>query len=153
MSNYYPSIIASAIFFAAIVISLHDGQKLSALIMSLLAIPFILFIGYLSQEHKHIHAYLLILIPILILYIGYDMGLPPTPTPTPPIPTPPTLPSIPTTTTPPITPTIPTVPTLPSILTTPTTDLPPTGPAPVKTKDSFINQPIVPDRIEPEENA
>ena len=43
--------------------------------ISLLAIPVLLFLVYLSQNNLDIIAYVLILVPIIMIYIGYRMGM------------------------------------------------------------------------------
>ena len=72
---YYPALISSAIFFAGIVVSLHDKNNMMALILSLVAIPCVLFLGHLSYKNLDIIAYLVILIPVIVLYIGYSIGV------------------------------------------------------------------------------
>ena len=75
MPIYYPALIASAIFFAGIVVQLHDKDNMTALFISLAAIPTILLLGHLSEKNMDLFAYLLILLPIYLLYIGYSMGI------------------------------------------------------------------------------
>ena len=50
MLIYYPSLISSAIFFGLIIINLHDKNFPSALLISLVAVPVLLFLTYLSQN-------------------------------------------------------------------------------------------------------
>jgi len=75
MQIYYPAIIASAIFFASIVINLRDKNNYGAFITSLIAIPTIIFIIFLSQKNLEIVAYILILVPIIVVFVGYSMGI------------------------------------------------------------------------------
>lgn len=75
MRVYYPALIASAIFFASIIVNLKENNNFSAFITSLLAIPTVLFIVFLCQKNFDIVAYVLILVPIILIYIGYDMGI------------------------------------------------------------------------------
>ena len=77
MLIYYPSLIASAICFSAIVVNIHENNFANVLFISLLAIPTILFLAFLSQKNLDLVAYALILSPIIIVYVGYHMGLPP----------------------------------------------------------------------------
>jgi uncharacterized protein YacL len=77
MPIYYPALISSAIFFAAIVVNLREKENTIALFLSLIAIPIILFLGYLSQKNLDILAYIIILIPIIVLYTGYSIGIKP----------------------------------------------------------------------------
>ena len=74
MLIYYPSLISSAIFFGLIIINLHDKNFPSALLVSLVAVPVLLFLTYLSQNNLDILAYALILLPIYLIYRGYMMG-------------------------------------------------------------------------------
>jgi hypothetical protein len=75
MQIYYPAIIASAIFFASIVINLRDKNNYGAFITSLIAIPTVIFIIFLSQKNLDIIAYILILVPIILVFIGYSIGI------------------------------------------------------------------------------
>lgn len=75
MQIYYPAIIASAIFFASIVINLRDKNNYGAFITSLIAIPTIIFIIFLSQKNLEIVAYILILVPIILVFVGYSIGI------------------------------------------------------------------------------
>lgn len=77
MQIYYPSLIASAICFSAIVVNMHENNFANVLFISLLAIPTVLFLAFLSQKNLDLVAYALILSPIIIVYVGYHMGLPP----------------------------------------------------------------------------
>jgi len=75
MQIYYPAVIASAIFFASIVINLRDQNNYGAFITSLIAIPTVIFIIFLSQKNLDIIAYILILVPIILVFIGYSIGI------------------------------------------------------------------------------
>jgi len=75
MLIYYPSLIASAIFFANIVVNLNDRNYANVLFTSLLAIPTVLFLFFLSQKNLDIIAYILILVPIILVFVGYNMGI------------------------------------------------------------------------------
>ena len=75
MQIYYPAVIASAIFFASIIVSLRDKNTFAAFTTSLLAIPVVLLIVFLCQKNLDIVAYMLILVPIILVYIGYNMGI------------------------------------------------------------------------------
>jgi len=75
MQIYYPAIIASAIFFASIIINLRDQNNYGAFLTSLIAIPTVIFIIFLSQKNLDIIAYILILVPIILVYIGYSIGI------------------------------------------------------------------------------
>jgi uncharacterized protein YacL len=75
MQIYYPAIIASAIFFASIIINLRDKNNYGAFITSLIAIPTVIFIIFLSQKNLDIIAYILILVPIILVFIGYSIGI------------------------------------------------------------------------------
>lgn len=72
---YYPALVLSAIFFAAIVVNLKNQNNANAFGISLLAVPSILFLSYLSQTKMDILAYSLLLVPILIVVVGYQMGV------------------------------------------------------------------------------
>ena len=72
---YYPALITSAIFFAAILVNLKNRDNATAFGIGLLAIPAILFLSYLSQKKMDILAYLLLLVPIIIVVAGYEMGI------------------------------------------------------------------------------
>jgi len=84
MPIYYPALITSAIFFGAIVVNLHSGFYGTVILTSLLAIPSILLLVFLSQKNLDILAYILILVPIILVIVGYSMGVkkPSTPKPT-----------------------------------------------------------------------
>lgn len=75
MQIYYPALVASAIFFASILVNILEKNNAEALYTSLLAIPSITFMVFLSQKNLDILAYALILTPILVVYIGYTMGI------------------------------------------------------------------------------
>ena len=75
MQIYYPAVIASAIFFASIVINLRDQNNFGAFITSLIAIPTVIFIIFLSQKNLDIIAYILILVPIILVFVGYSIGI------------------------------------------------------------------------------
>jgi hypothetical protein len=77
MEIYYPALILSAIFFASVLVNIHDKLYGNALLTSLLAIPCVLFLVFLSQKNLDIIAYFLILTPIILVYVGYKMGVPP----------------------------------------------------------------------------
>jgi len=75
MQIYYPAVIASAIFFASIIVSLRDKNTFAAFTTSLLAIPVVLLIVFLCQKNLDVVAYMLILVPIILVYIGYNIGI------------------------------------------------------------------------------
>lgn len=75
MPIYYPALITSAIFFGAIVVNLHNRFYGTVILTSLLAIPSILLLVYLSQKNLDILAYILILVPIILVMVGYSMGV------------------------------------------------------------------------------
>ena len=75
MQIYYPAIIASAIFFASIIINLRDQNNYGAFLTCLIAIPTVIFIIFLSQKNLEIIAYILILVPIVLVFIGYSIGI------------------------------------------------------------------------------
>ena len=83
MQIYYPPLIISAIFFAAIAVNLRNNDYALVFGLALLAIPCILFLTFLSQKGLDILAYILILVPIIVVIAGYEMGKSPTPTPAP----------------------------------------------------------------------
>jgi hypothetical protein len=72
---YYPALITSAIFFAAIIVNLKNQNNANAFGIGMLAIPSILFLTYLSQKKMDILAYFLLLVPIVIVIAGYEMGI------------------------------------------------------------------------------
>lgn len=72
---YYPALITSAIFFAAIVVNLRNRNNATAFGIGLLAIPSVVFLSYLSQKNMDILAYFLLLVPIVIVVAGYEMGI------------------------------------------------------------------------------
>jgi hypothetical protein len=72
---YYPALITSAIFFAAIVVNFRNRNNANAFGIGLLAIPSIVFLSYLSQKNMDILAYFLLLVPITIVVAGYEMGI------------------------------------------------------------------------------
>jgi hypothetical protein len=87
MEIYYPSLLASAIFFGAFVVNMRNNDHRSALFICIFAIPSIIFLAFLSKKNFDIIGYILILIPIILLYVGYTIGIeqpnpitPPTPT-------------------------------------------------------------------------
>jgi hypothetical protein len=89
MLIYYPPLITSAIFFAAIAVNLRNKDYALVFGLALLAIPSILFLTFLSQKGYNILGYILLLIPIIIVIAGYEMGKAPSPSPSPsPTPTP-----------------------------------------------------------------
>jgi hypothetical protein len=75
MQIYYPALIASAIFFASIIINLRDQNNYGAFLTSLIAIPTVIFIIFLSQKNLDIIAYILILVPIILVFVGYSIGI------------------------------------------------------------------------------
>lgn len=83
MQIYYPPLIISAIFFAAIAVNLRNNDYATVFGLALLAIPSILFLTFLSQKGLNILAYILILVPIVVVIAGYEMGKSPTPAPEP----------------------------------------------------------------------
>jgi len=72
---YYPALITSAIFFAAIIVNLKNQDFSTAFGIGILAIPSILFLTYLSKKNMNIVAYFLLIIPIIIVIAGYEMGI------------------------------------------------------------------------------
>jgi hypothetical protein len=72
---YYPALITSAIFFAAIVVNFRNRNNATAFGIGLLAIPSVVFLSYLSQKNMDILAYFLLLVPITIVIAGYEMGI------------------------------------------------------------------------------
>jgi hypothetical protein len=84
MSNYYPSIITSAIFFAAIAVNLKNKDYALVFGLGLLAIPSILFLTFLSQKGYNVLGYILLLVPIVLVIAGYEMGKVSEPSPSPP---------------------------------------------------------------------
>ena len=87
MQIYYPPLITSAIFFAAIAVNLRNKDYALVFGLALLAVPSILFLTFLSQKGLNILAYILLLVPIILVIAGYEMGKssspPPEPEPTP----------------------------------------------------------------------
>ena len=83
MQIYYPPLIISAIFFAAIAVNLRNNDYATMFGLALLAIPSILFLTFLSQKGLNVLAYILILVPIVVVIAGYEMGKAPTPAPEP----------------------------------------------------------------------
>jgi hypothetical protein len=83
MQIYYPPLIISAIFFAAIAVNLRNNDYALVFGLALLAIPCILFLTFLSQKGLDILAYILILVPIIVVIAGYEMGKSPAPAPEP----------------------------------------------------------------------
>jgi hypothetical protein len=83
MSNYYPSIISSAIFFAAIAVNLRNKDYALVFGLGLLAIPSILFLTFLSQKGYNVLGYILLLVPIVLVIAGYEMGKVSEPSPPP----------------------------------------------------------------------
>lgn len=91
MQIYYPPLIISAIFFAAIAVNLRNKDYATVFGLALLAIPSILFLTFLSQKGLNVLAYILLLVPIVVVIAGYEMGSSPSPAPAPeptPAPTP-----------------------------------------------------------------
>jgi apolipoprotein N-acyltransferase len=76
MPIYYPALITSAIFFGAIVVNLHNRLYGTVILTSLLAIPSILLLVFLSQKNLDILGYILILVPMILVIVGYAMGVP-----------------------------------------------------------------------------
>jgi len=83
MQIYYPPLITSAIFFAAIAVNLRNKDYALVFGLALLAIPCILFLTFLSQKGYSVLAYILILIPIIVVIAGYEMGKSSAPAPAP----------------------------------------------------------------------
>ena len=87
MQIYYPPLVLSAIFFAAIVVNLNNKDYATVFGLALLAIPSTLFITFLSQKGLNVLAYILLLVPIVVVVAGYEMGVksssstPPSPSP------------------------------------------------------------------------
>ena len=75
MRIYYPALITSAIFFGAIVVNLHNRFYGTVLFTSLVAIPSILLMLFLSQKNLDILAYILILAPICLVIAGFIIGI------------------------------------------------------------------------------
>lgn len=75
MLIFYPALITSAIFFAAIVVNLKNQNYGTVFGLGLLAIPSVLFLLYLSQINYDILAYILLAVPIIIVVAGYEMGI------------------------------------------------------------------------------
>lgn len=75
MNIYYPALVTSSIFFAAIVVNLKNQSYGTVFGLGLLAIPSILFLMYLSQKNMDILAYILLIIPFVIIIAGYEMGI------------------------------------------------------------------------------
>ena len=75
MEIYYPSLLASAIFFGAFVVNMRNNDYRSALFICIFAIPSIIFLAFLSKKNFDIIGYILILIPIILLYVGYTIGI------------------------------------------------------------------------------
>ena len=75
MHIYYPALITSAIFFGAIAVNLHNRFYGTVIFTSLVAIPSILLMVFLSQKNLDILAYILILAPIILVIVGYSMGV------------------------------------------------------------------------------
>ena len=70
MLIFYPALITSAIFFAAIVVNLKNQNYGTVFGLGLLAIPSVLFLLYLSQINYDILAYILLAVPIIIVVAG-----------------------------------------------------------------------------------
>ena len=83
MLIYYPPLITSAIFFAAITVNFRNQDYALVFGLTLLAIPSILFLTFLSQKGYNILAYILLLVPIILVIAGYEMGKSPSPSPEP----------------------------------------------------------------------
>jgi uncharacterized membrane protein len=75
MQVYYPALIASAIFFASVIINLRDKNNYGAFTTSLFAIPTVLFIVFLCQKNLDVIAYVLLLIPMVLIFVGYNLGI------------------------------------------------------------------------------
>jgi len=75
MQIYYPPLVLSAIFFAAIVVNLNNKDYGTVFGLALLGIPSTLFLTYLSQKGLNVVAYMLLLIPIVVVVAGYEMGV------------------------------------------------------------------------------
>ena len=87
MPIYYPPLVLSAIFFAAIVVNLNNKDYATVFGLALLGIPSTLFLTFLSQKGLNVLAYILLLVPIVVVIAGYEMGVksssstPPSPSP------------------------------------------------------------------------
>jgi len=75
MHIYYPALITSAIFFGAIVVNLQNKFYGTVIFTSLVAIPSLLLMVFLSQKNLDILAYILIVAPIILVIVGYSMGV------------------------------------------------------------------------------
>jgi energy-converting hydrogenase Eha subunit C len=75
MNIHYPALITSAIFFGAIVVNLHNRFYGTVIFTSLVAIPSILLMVFLSQKNLDILAYILLLAPICLVIAGYVIGV------------------------------------------------------------------------------
>jgi len=75
MQIYYPPLVLSAIFFAAIVVNLNNKDYGTVFGLALIAIPSTLFLTYLSQKGLNVVAYILLLVPIVVVVAGYEMGV------------------------------------------------------------------------------
>jgi hypothetical protein len=75
MNIYYPALITSAIFFGAIVVNLHNRFYGTEIFTSLVAIPSVLLMVFLSQKNLDILAYILLLAPICLVIAGYVIGI------------------------------------------------------------------------------
>jgi len=75
MNIHYPALITSAIFFGAIVVNLHNRFYGTVIFTSLVAIPSVLLMVFLSQKNLDILAYILLLAPICLVIAGYVIGI------------------------------------------------------------------------------
>uniref|UniRef100_A0A6C0IG36 Uncharacterized protein n=1 Tax=viral metagenome TaxID=1070528 RepID=A0A6C0IG36_9ZZZZ len=75
MPIYYPPLVLSAIFFAAIVVNLNNKDYATVFGLALLAIPSTLFLTFLSHKGLNVLAYILLLVPIVVVIAGYEMGV------------------------------------------------------------------------------
>jgi hypothetical protein len=93
MQIYYPALVTSAIFFAAIAVNLRNQDYAAVFGLALLAIPSLLFLTFLSQKGYDILAYILLLVPIVVVVAGYEMGVKPNTVSEPQVPETPTTPN------------------------------------------------------------
>lgn len=93
MQIYYPPLVLSAIFFAAILVNINNKDYATVFGLALLGIPSTLFLTYLSQKGLNVLAYILLLVPIVIVVAGYEMGVKPNTVSEPQVPETPTTPN------------------------------------------------------------
>ena len=70
MQIYYPPLVLSAIFFAAILVNLNNKDYATVFGLALLGIPSTLFLTYLSQKGLYVVAYMLLVVPIVVVVAG-----------------------------------------------------------------------------------